>query len=120
LMPTDFGIQVVGGVIVVCWRAVATCPPAWYTWEQKHNRRGKTMVNDISGENEQFIQHELESGVYENRAELLDEAVRLLKRRRELQRDIQMGIDSGPSIPGSEVFRRLEKKAEELAEQRPQ
>lgn len=75
------------------------------------------MASDISPENEQFIQYELESGTYENRAELLDEAVRLLKRRRELQRDIQAGIDSGPSIPGSEVFRRLEKKAEELAEQ---
>ena len=78
------------------------------------------MGNDISPENEQFIQHELESATYENRAELLDEAVRLLKRRRELQRDIQAGIDSGPSISGSEVFRRLQKKAEELAEQGPQ
>jgi len=75
------------------------------------------MASDISPENEQFIQHELQLGTYENRAELLDEAVRLLKRRRELQRDVQAGIDSGPSIPGSEVFRRLQKKAEELAEQ---
>lgn len=73
------------------------------------------MASDISPENEQFIQHELETHTYENRAELLDEAVGLLKRRRELQRDIQAGIDSGQSIPGSEVFRRLEKKAEELA-----
>lgn len=78
------------------------------------------MASDISPDNERFIQHELDSGRYENRAELLDEAVRLLKRRRELQRDIQAGIDSGPSIPGSEVFRRLQKKAEKLAEQGPQ
>ena len=75
------------------------------------------MASEISNENEQFIQHELESGTYRNRAELVDEAVRLLKRRRELQRDIQAGIDSGPSIPGSEVFRRLEKKARQLADQ---
>ena len=75
------------------------------------------MGSDISPESEQFIQHELESGTYRSRAELVDEAVRLLKRRRELQRDIQAGIDSGPSIPGSEVFRRLEKKARQLADQ---
>ncbi len=75
------------------------------------------MASEVSPENEQFIQHELESGAYQNRTELLDEAVRLLKRRRELQRDIQAGIDSGPSVPGSEVFRRLEKKAHKLARQ---
>ena len=75
------------------------------------------MASDVSPESEQFIQHELESGTYQNRAELLDEAVRLLKRRRELQRDVQAGIDSGPSIPGSEVFHHLEKKAQDLARQ---
>jgi len=74
------------------------------------------MAGDISAESEQFIRHELESGSYQTRSELLDEAVRLLKRRRELQRDIQAGIDSGPSIPGSEVFRRLERKARELTQ----
>jgi putative addiction module CopG family antidote len=75
------------------------------------------MASEVSPESEQFIQHELESGTYGDRAELLDEAVRLLRRRRELQRDIQAGIDSGPSISGSEVFRRLEKKAQSVAEQ---
>lgn len=74
------------------------------------------MSSGISPENEQFIEHELESGAYQSRDELLDEAVRLLKRRRELQRDIQAGIDSGPSIPGSEVFARLEKKADRLTQ----
>ena len=74
-------------------------------------------MSTISRENEQFIQHELESGTYQNRGELLDEAVGLLKRRRELQRAIEAGIDSGPSIPGSDVFRRLEEKAKQLARQ---
>jgi putative addiction module CopG family antidote len=78
------------------------------------------MAGEVSPENEQFIQHELEVGTYQNRTELLDEAVRLLKRRRELERDIQAGIDSGPSVPGSEVFRRLEKKARDLAQQSSQ
>ena len=40
------------------------------------------MASEISPENEQFIQHELESGVYLGRGQLLDEAVSLLKRRR--------------------------------------
>jgi len=78
------------------------------------------MAGEVSPENEQFIQHELEVGTYQNRTEFLDEAVRLLKRRRELERDIQAGIDSGPSVPGSEVFRRLEKKAQDLAQQSSQ
>ncbi len=75
------------------------------------------MSTNICPENEQFIEHELELGRYQNRGELLDDAVRLLKRRRELQRDIQAGIDSGPSIPGAEFFRRLEKKVQYLAHQ---
>ena len=73
------------------------------------------MAADISPENEQFIQHELESGVYRSRSELLDQAVSLLKRRRDLQREIQAGIDSGPGIPAGEVFASLEQKARELA-----
>ena len=78
------------------------------------------MSSGFSSENEQFIQHELETGVYRSRAELLDEAVGLLKRRRELAREIQAGIASGASIPGSDVFRQLKDKAEQLAKQRPQ
>jgi antitoxin ParD1/3/4 len=73
------------------------------------------MASEISPENEQFIQYELESGVYLGRGELLDEAVGLLKRRRDLQREIQAGIDSGPGIPATEVFSRLERKARVLA-----
>ena len=73
------------------------------------------MASDISAENEQFIQHELESGVYRARGELLNDAVSLLKFRRDLQREIQAGIDSGPGTPADEVFARLEEKARSLA-----
>jgi Arc/MetJ-type ribon-helix-helix transcriptional regulator len=73
------------------------------------------MASEISPENEQFIQHELESGVYQSRDELLDEAVSLLKRRRDLQREIQAGMDCGPGIPAVEVFAKLERKARQLA-----
>ena len=71
---------------------------------------GKLMSNNISPENEQFIEYELASGTFRSRDQLLDEAVRLLKRHRELQRDIQAGIDSGPAIPANEVFSQLEEK----------
>jgi hypothetical protein len=37
------------------------------------------MSSNICPENEQFIEHELESGTYQNRGELLDDAVRLFK-----------------------------------------
>ena len=76
---------------------------------------GKLMSNNISPENEQFIQYELASGTFRSRDQLLDEAVRLLKRHRELQRDIQAGIDSGPPIGANEVFHRLEEKAQHLS-----
>jgi len=73
------------------------------------------MAGGISNENEQFIQHELESGAYRTREELLDEAVTLLKRRADLKREIRAGIESGPSIPGDEVFSVLRAQAEKLA-----
>ena len=73
------------------------------------------MAGQISGENEQFIQHELESGSYRTREELIDEAVTLLKRRADLKREIRAGIESGPSIPGDEVFAILRAQAEKLA-----
>ncbi len=78
------------------------------------------MASDISPENEQFIQHELESGSYHSREELINEAVGLLKRGRELQREIHAGIDSGPSIPRNGVFQRLEDKAERLGQKASQ
>ena len=73
------------------------------------------MAGQISSENEQFIQYELESGSYRTREELIDEAVTLLKRRADLRREIQAGINSGPSIPADEVFSILRARAEEIS-----
>jgi hypothetical protein len=73
------------------------------------------MAIEFSAENEQFIEYELALGTYRERGELLDEAVGLLKRRRELQRDIQAGIDSGPGVPASEVYAQLQQRAHKLA-----
>ena len=74
------------------------------------------MSTNLSPENEQFIASEFQAGLYNSRGELIDEAIRLLKQRRELQRDIEAGINSSPSIPGDEVFECLETRAQEIAE----
>ena len=49
------------------------------------------MSSDISQENENYIQQVIEEGSYRDRAEVLDEAVELLKERRELLEHIDIG-----------------------------
>lgn len=49
------------------------------------------MSNEISQENEHFIQLVIEEGSYSDRAEVLNEAVELLKERRELLEHIDIG-----------------------------
>ena len=49
------------------------------------------MSHEISQENEHFIQQVIEEGSYRDRAEVLDEAVELLKERRELLDHIDIG-----------------------------
>jgi Arc/MetJ-type ribon-helix-helix transcriptional regulator len=51
------------------------------------------MSSDISAEHEQFIQGEIAAGVFQDRSEALDAAVELLRRRRQLIRDVNAGID---------------------------
>ncbi|OHB81862.1 MAG: hypothetical protein A2V98_04335 [Planctomycetes bacterium RBG_16_64_12] len=49
------------------------------------------MSTEISPENEQFIQHAVTSGLFQDRGQALDEAVRLLKRRVDLLRHVDEG-----------------------------
>jgi antitoxin ParD1/3/4 len=51
------------------------------------------MATDLSPENEQFIQTAIASGLYHNRGEALDMAVDLLKKREQLIRDVNLGIE---------------------------
>ena len=51
------------------------------------------MGSDISPENEQFIQHAVAAGTFQDRGEALDKAVELLKRREQLIRDVNAGIE---------------------------
>ncbi len=49
------------------------------------------MSSDISPENERFIQHAVETGLFQDRGSALDAAVGLLKRRAELLEHIDRG-----------------------------
>ena len=51
------------------------------------------MSSDMSPESEQFIQHVVSVGAYDNRGEALDRAVELLKRREQLVADVNVGIE---------------------------
>jgi antitoxin ParD1/3/4 len=60
------------------------------------------MATDLSPENEQFIQTAIASGLYHNRGEALDQAVELLKKREQLIRDVNLGIEQlerGEGVP---------------------
>lgn len=51
------------------------------------------MSSDISPESEQFIQDVVAVGAYESRGEALDQAVELLRRREQLLKDVNSGIE---------------------------
>lgn len=51
------------------------------------------MSGRLSPENEQFLDHAVAAGVYQDRDEALDEAVGLLRRRERLVEDVNRGIE---------------------------
>ena len=77
------------------------------------------MTIRIPSELEQYVDEVVASGRCQTREEVVGEALRVFqavdRHRSQLQRDIEEGIGSGASIPGEEVFRRLEKRAQEIA-----
>lgn len=77
---------------------------------------------ELSPDNEKFLENAVANGEYQDRAEALNEAVRLMRARAEklekLRAAIQEGIDSGPGIPASEVFAELDRIVAELPDRR--
>ena len=60
------------------------------------------MSTNLSPENEQFLEHAVSVGMYHDRGEALDRAVELLRRRDELIRDVNEGIEQlerGEGVP---------------------
>jgi len=51
------------------------------------------MSTDLSPENEGYLQQIVAEGLFTSRAEALDAAVELLRRREETRRAVQAGID---------------------------
>ena len=75
------------------------------------------MSNDLSPENAQYIQAAIESGIYQDQRQALDQAVALLKTRDALRVDVNAGIaqaDQHQLLPAEMVFDRLEKRAREI------
>ena len=71
---------------------------------------GDAMSTDLSPQNEQFIEHAVARGVFHDRAEALDEAVELLRRRQELLDHIDEGTrqlrgGEGIELRGEEELR---------------
>jgi putative addiction module CopG family antidote len=81
------------------------------------------MSVDIPQDLIPFVQAVISSGRCRSESEVVAEALRVFQdfeqRRKNLRDDILDGMNSGESIPGDEVFERLERRAAELAA-RPQ
>ncbi len=80
---------------------------------------GDLMNVSLTPELEQLVRRKVESGLYNSASEVVRDALRLLDDRdrfremkiEELRKEIQKGLDSGPSIPGDEVFARIRENA---------
>jgi antitoxin ParD1/3/4 len=75
------------------------------------------VSTEMSAENERYLDQAVRDGLYASRDQAIDIAVELLKRRDQLRRDVQVGVeqaDRGDLIPAEDVFRRLEQRAREI------
>jgi antitoxin ParD1/3/4 len=77
-------------------------------------------IENLGAPLERFIEEQVASGRYESADHVVREALHRLQDQEreiegawsieELRREIQKGIDSGPSVPAEEVFARLKDK----------
>lgn len=83
------------------------------------------MNISLTKELEQLVNQKVKTGRYLSASEVIREALRLLEdhdRMRELKledlrREIRKGLDSGPPIPGEQVFKEIRRKI--AAKRRP-
>ncbi len=77
--------------------------------------RLKKLIMILKPEQQKLIDQLVESGLFDSPDQVIDTALRLLAEREQkladLKKDIQKGFDSGPSIPGEQVFAKLRRKA---------
>jgi antitoxin ParD1/3/4 len=75
------------------------------------------MSVEIPSEFTPFVDAVIRSGHYHSEADVVADALRLLKRREALAEEIRVGIeqlDRGESVPGEQVFAELRAKAAAL------
>jgi len=51
------------------------------------------MSSNLSPENDRYVEYTVATGMYHDRGEALDSAVELLRRREQLIRDVNQGIE---------------------------
>jgi predicted transcriptional regulator len=72
---------------------------------------------EFSADNERYLEQAIAGGVYRDRAQALDEALVLLKRRDQLRSDVRAGIeqaDRGMLLEADAVFDRLLDRARQI------
>jgi antitoxin ParD1/3/4 len=92
-----------------------------------HGGRLHSMDVSLTPELEKLLSEKVKSGLYQSPSEMIREGLRLLEERdrlyqvrlADLRREIKKGIESGPSVPGSQVFRELRAKAGRQRPKRP-
>ncbi len=75
------------------------------------------MASSIPSDVQKLVNEMLASGHYDSEAAVMREALRLLKQRDDLKRDVRHAIaelDRGEGIEGKEVFKELRSKAAKL------
>lgn len=75
------------------------------------------MSVEITAEIEEMVQTIFRTGQYDSEADVLHEALMLLKERDRLRRDINQGLlelQEGNRLRGDEVFAELEEKVSQL------
>ena len=77
------------------------------------------MSMQLSPEGERYIQSVIAAGLYPDATQAIDEAIRLLRRRDQIQSALDEGqadLAEGRVSPAEEVLGRLQKRAAELAD----
>lgn len=72
-----------------------------------------TMQENISSDNQEFIDSVVATGTYPDREAVLNRALRLLRSHEDLRRAIAEGME-GEGIPADVVFEHLERRVAEI------
>jgi predicted transcriptional regulator len=75
------------------------------------------VSTEFSADSERYLEQAIAGGTYRDRAQAIDEAIVLLKRRDQLRSDVRAAIeqaDSGKLLEADAVFARLTDRARQI------